>query len=218
MRYRILKDVISLLEQFEEETTSEQVGPADFLNWLRRDDSVENVPNWEGKDKGRSEDSVINTQLVHLGRYAKNYARAAIHQSPLSTPDEFIYLITLNVFGEMSKIGLIKKNVHDKPAGIQIINRLIKHGWVHQRDSEQDRRSKLIGITPKGREVLESCMHDIRIASGIVTGNLTMEEKHLLIGLLNKLDDFHQQVISADVHISELLAHAHNLKVTNTAV
>ena len=113
-------------------------------------------PDWEGKEKGRSPESVINTFIVHMNRYAKTYSKAAIVGSDFSTQEDFIYLINLKAFGEMTKMELIRKNIHDKPAGMQIINRLIRQGWVEQRYSLTDRRSKVINIAEQGINVLES--------------------------------------------------------------
>src|SRR5690606_18916179 len=136
MNYNLLKDVLDLVEQFEKENTStSDMSIEDFKKWIAlnyKDIATENEPDWEGKDKGRSPESVINTLIVHMNRYAKSYSKSAIFGSDFSTQEDFIYLINLKAFGEMTKMDLIKKNVHEKPAGMQIINRLIAHGWVHQ--------------------------------------------------------------------------------------
>src|SRR5690554_5295977 len=89
-------------------------------------------PYWEGKEKGRSPESVINTLIVHMNRYAKSYSKSAIYDSEFSTQEDFIYLINLKAFGAMTKMELIKKNIQEKPVGMQIINRLIENGWVDQ--------------------------------------------------------------------------------------
>src|SRR5690606_21391234 len=119
------------------------------------------------------------------------YSKSAIFDSDFSTQEDFIFLINLKAFGEMTKMELIKKNVQEKPAGMQIINRLIAQGWVVQKDSEIDKRSKVISISKKGLDALDTHMAKIRQATTIVTGNLTYIEKMELIRLLNKLNDYH---------------------------
>src|SRR5690554_1611538 len=181
MNYQLIKDVLDLIAQFDKER-----GPIsnntveDFKKWIAsnyKEETVQQEPDWEGKDKGRSPESVINTLIVHMNRYAKSYSRSAIFGSDFSSQEDFIYLINLKAFGQMTKMDLIKKNVHEKPAGMQIINRLIAQGWIDQTDSEIDKRSKVITISNKGIEVLENQMAKIRNASEIVTGNLTHNEK-----------------------------------------
>ena len=100
---------------------------------------------------------------------------------------------------------LIKRNIHDKPLGMQIINRLIHQGWVEQKNSEKDKRSKVISITAEGLRVLEDQMHKIRQASQIVTGDLTHKEKMELIRLLQKLAHFHQSIFNQNIDVADLL-------------
>ena len=190
MKYDTLKNIVNLLEEFEADNFS---------------DVINNEPDWEGKENGRSPESVINTLIVHMNRYAKSYSKSALFGSDFSTQEDFIYLINLKAFGEMTKMDLIKKNVHEKPAGMQVINRLIAQGWVDQTDSETDKRSKVLKISNKGIQILEKQMDKIRKATEIVTGDLTHNEKMELIRLLNKLNDFHQQIYDKNIEPEYLL-------------
>jgi DNA-binding MarR family transcriptional regulator len=211
MDYQLIRDVIHLIEKFDtaSDSTSYSRDIAGFKQWIldgEKDLQRELYePEWEGKVNGRSPESVINTLIVHMNRYAKSYSRSAIHETGFSTQEDFIYLINLKAFGSMPKTDLIKKNIHDKPAGMQIINRLINQGWMGQKDSTEDKRSKIIYITPEGSEALEKCMYKIRQATEIVTGNLSTTEKMQLIGLLQKLNNFHQPIYSMNLHPAELI-------------
>jgi DNA-binding MarR family transcriptional regulator len=212
MNYRLVKDVIDLVQEFEsqnEGSTSYDTSVEGFKNWIStNNNTIVNEPNWEGKENGRSAESVINTMIVHLNRYAKSYSKSAIFGSNFSTQEDFIYLINLKAFGEMSKMDLIKKNVHEKPVGMQIINRLINQGWIEQRNSKTDKRSKVISISETGLQALGNQMDKIRQATSIVTGNLSQKEKMELIRLLNKLDDFHQQIYDKNIDTENLLEEA----------
>jgi len=211
MKYDILKNVVNLLEEFEADILQGRTYPNDiegFKRWIVANYKGEekNIePNWDGKEKGRSAESVINTLIVHINRYAKSYSKSAIFGSDFSTQEDFIYLINLKAFGEMTKMDLIKKNVHEKPAGMQVINRLIAQGWVDQTDSEIDKRSKVLKISNTGLKVLENQMDRIRKATEIVTGDLTRSEKMELIRLLNKLNDFHQPIYDKNIEPEHLL-------------
>ena len=208
MKSKLLHEVIDLVDRFQSETHHYSPDIHGFKLWvadgLEEREPMDDVA-WEGKDKGRSPESVINTLLVHLNRYAKTYSKSAIYDSDFSTQEEFIYLINLKAFGAMSKMELIKKNVQDKPTGMQIINRLIAHGWIGQSDSETDGRSKIIKITKKGKTALEQQMKKIRQATKIVAGDLTQHEKMKLIQLLEKLDHFHNPIFLKNYDSAELL-------------
>jgi DNA-binding MarR family transcriptional regulator len=208
MKSKLLHEVIDLVDRFQSETHHYSPDIHGFKLWvadgLEEREPMDDVA-WEGKDKGRSPESVINTLLVHLNRYAKTYSKSAIYDSDFSTQEEFIYLINLKAFGAMSKMELIKKNVQDKPTGMQIINRLIAHGWIGQSDSDTDGRSKIIKITKKGKTALEQQMKKIRQATKIVAGDLTQHEKIKLIQLLQKLDHFHNPIFLKNYDSAELL-------------
>ncbi|MEJ5090310.1 winged helix DNA-binding protein [Sphingobacterium faecium] len=210
MNYNLLKETVDLIEQFEEECQKTNKYSEDSKG-LRKyiidqfESEIVAEPSWEGKEEGRNPESVISTLIVHMNRYAKTYSKSAIHDSEFSTQEEFIYLINLKAFGAMIKMELIKRNIHDKPLGMQIINRLIHQGWVEQKNSEKDKRSKVISITAEGLRVLEDQMQKIRQASQIVTGDLVHKEKMELIRLLQKLAQFHQSIYNQNIDVADLL-------------
>lgn len=211
MDFNLLKELVQLLIDFHLANNDDRY-PSDvdgFKRWIVDSESIfqDNTeePDWDHKEYGRSPESVISTMLVHLSKYAKMYSKSVMHNSPFSTQEEFIYLINLKSLGAMGKMELIKMNVQDKPTGIQIINRLIKQGWVAQTDSEKDKRSKVIEITALGLEILDKNMTKIRQATQIVSGDLTMSEKFELIRLLGKLTHFHKEIYSKNYDSSELL-------------
>lgn len=214
MNYALLKDVIELVSEFESDVSgsgASACGIEGFKKWMVEKFHGQQTlqdPDWEGKSNGRSAESAIATFIVHLNRYAKNYSKSAIHGSGFSTQEEFIYLINLKAFGAMSKMDLIKRNIHDKPVGMKIIDRLIAQGWVEQTDSKTDRRSKLISLTQKGVLALTRQMNKIRQATDIVSGNLNHAEKMQLIHFLKKLNDFHRPIYARNYDTSALLSEA----------
>lgn len=211
MNYKMTKEVIDLLEQFEiENTNGHYLANMDgFKDWLCDKSSFENKqkeePYWEGKETGRSPESAISTLLVHVNRYAKTYSKSAISESDFTTQEDFIYLINLKAFGKMTKMELIKKNIHDKPVGMLIITRLLKQGWIEQTESDVDKRNKIIFISEKGKQALEKQMKKIREATDIVAGNLSYHEKMELIRILNKLDRFHYPIFSRNIDSKDLI-------------
>ncbi len=211
MKYQLIKEVIDLMEKFETiaDTASYSKDIIGFKRWIYDQERGSYNPyievDWEGKENGRSPESEINTLIVHMNRYAKTYSKSAIYDTAFSTQEEFIYLIILRALGTMTKTELIKKNIQEKPVGMQIINRLISQGWIQQNSSLEDKRSKVISITTKGIETLENSMGKIRQATKIVTGNLSDGEKMQLIKLLQKLDRFHQSIYNKNIPSSELV-------------
>lgn len=212
MNYELIKEVVQLLEKFDT-TSNPKSYPknlAGFKRWVhdteKKTENMAEEPYWEGKENGRSPESVISTLIVHMNRYAKTYSKSAIYNSKFTTQEDFIYLINLKAFGAMTKTDLIKKNIQEKPVGMQIINRLIKQGWIEQSDSLEDKRSKILLISEEGIAALEQNMKKIKQATEIVTGNLSYAEKLELIKLLQKLELFHQPIYAENLDTSQLIA------------
>lgn len=209
MNFDLIKAVVELVQQFMEQNEGESMYSSDlqgFTEWINtshRGDSAEE-PDWLGKELGRSSDSVINTLLIKMGKYAKTYSRS-IGNSIFSSQDDFIFLITLKIRGAMSKMELIRYNVTEKSSGILIINRLIRNGWVEQTISQEDKRTKHIQITEKGLAILDGHMDEIRKASKAVVGNLSHSEQMLLITILSKLDEFHDSFYRMYMDSNDLL-------------
>lgn len=216
MNYGLIKEVVQLLEKFDTSSDPKSYPKdlAGFKRWVydaeKETEKVAEEPSWEGKENGRTPESVISTLIVHMNRYAKTYSKSAIYYSKFTTQEDFIYLINLKAFGAMTKTDLIKKNIQEKPVGMQIINRLIKQGWIEQNDSLEDKRSKIILISDEGIAALEQNMKKIKQATEIVTGNLSYAEKLELIKLLQKLEHFHQPIYTENLDPSQLIDTVYN--------
>ncbi|MGE8381594.1 MAG: MarR family transcriptional regulator, partial [Sphingobacterium sp.] len=103
MKYKLLEGILPLIEQFEADNLNGNYAndAEGFKRWVVNEQSNMLVdPHWEGKENGRSPESVISTLIVHMNRFAKSYSKAAIWGSHFSTQEEFIYLITLKSFGQ----------------------------------------------------------------------------------------------------------------------
>ncbi|MDG4946209.1 MarR family transcriptional regulator [Weeksellaceae bacterium KMM 9713] len=212
MNFDLVKDVMDLVKEFQSKNKANPVYTNDvdgFKLWVKNTNESTPELNWEGKEFGRTPDSIINTLIVHINHYAKAYSKSAIYDSKFSTQDDFIFLISLKVHGPIKKMDLVKLNKQEKPVGIKIINRLISNEWVEQKDSKTDKRSKIIQITQEGLKALKNQMDKIRKATQIVTGDLSELEKIKLIELLQKLNEFHQPIYDEQLDSSKLLDHAY---------
>ena len=76
MNYKLIKDTHDLLERFETENNIKndfETTVEGFKSWIVANNTNTIVePNWEGKENGRSAESVINTLIVQINRYAKS--------------------------------------------------------------------------------------------------------------------------------------------------
>ncbi len=132
--------------------------------------------------------------ITHLFRYAKHYTKKALENSPLSTLDDFTFLLTLRYQGSMTKSELTSQHLLEITSGIEIIKRLSRQGLITTFDDPNDRRSKQVAITEAGIALLDELLIDMKQVSRLVAGNVTPEEMHFLLPILTKLHHFHGEI------------------------
>lgn len=147
--------------------------------------------------QNENEPSLVENKLsAHLGRinkYVQLYCKKAMQHMPLNNVEDAVYLMALSDLGCPKKSELIHVMLSDFPSGIDVIKRLVNFGLVEEFPDEEDRRSKRVQITEKGREVLADCFPAMSKVSNIVFSRLLPAEKLTLLSLLVKLDDFHNE-------------------------
>jgi DNA-binding MarR family transcriptional regulator len=207
-RYEVIKQFLDVFSVFEQTVSDDAELTFDnFLGYALENASTKSALAYRkvagelGSDvlqqKNKKEDSIA-ILVAYLYRYAKQYVKKALQDSPLQSIDDFSYLIVLLTHDSLSKTELINKNVHEKTTGMEIIKRLVKTGLMVQYDDVDDKRSQRIAISPEGRKVVYSILGNMGDVSRIMSANLTENEKSILIYLLKKLDQFHFDIFTHD--------------------
>jgi MarR family transcriptional regulator, lower aerobic nicotinate degradation pathway regulator len=83
----------------------------------------------------------------------------------------------------------------------------VKDGLVSETDDDDDKRSKRVALTKKGKALVEEAVKRLWEMSAIVTGNLTQEQKQGMANILNELGDFHNEIYfhQHDLSVEEIL-------------
>jgi DNA-binding MarR family transcriptional regulator len=209
MNYKLLMQLIEKLADYEQKTKDlQKANIEDFASWLLAEVNAENEcattePIIKASNQANAEikkkipiESEISSLFGLMGRYAKIYIKKAIENSGLQTVDEFSYLASLDLSGKtgINKTDLIIRNIHEKTTGTEILKRLLKEELLRQEDSQEDKRSKLLFITNKGRETFFGVLGNMHKAGLLINGNLTSKEKETLLSLLIKLRNFHHPI------------------------
>lgn len=145
-------------------------------------------------------DNAIGILLGLLNKYARHYAKVVLDDLPLNTIDEFGYLAHLSSHQQLTKSELINRNLDGKTTGTEIIKRMLRLGLMKEMDNPADKRSKLMSMTEQGNLVIAKAYAKMGMVSVEVVGNLTKEEKVMLMQLMMKLETHHRnnesQIIS----------------------
>ncbi|SEP44675.1 MarR family winged helix-turn-helix transcriptional regulator [Mucilaginibacter sp. AW1-7] len=202
--YKLIHQLISLVEEMEKEHKGDEVSIQDFTGFLLNHvaDPTDEYVNGDVRF-GKSEkmalevayqlDNNIGRLFVFMSRYAKFYIKKALDGTPLQTAEEFTGLAILLTHDHLTKSELINYNLQEKTSGTEVIRRLIAAGLARQWDNPEDKRGKYVGITDKGKQLLYEVFVDTSYAGKMITGKLSIPEKLTLQHLLQKLEDFHYE-------------------------
>lgn len=199
-KYQLIKDLIDRVRDYEDVLADgATMNLEGFLDFVRdpqahRPLALRQTAGDLEKDlqrEGEEQETQIAILVTFMNRYAKLYAKKVLQNSALSTLDDFSYLIVLLTHHSMTKTDLIHKNVHEKTTGMEILKRLLRHGFIRQFDDREDKRQQRVAITEAGRAAIFSVLARMGDVTRIITGNLTAMEKNSLGYLLKKLDHFH---------------------------
>lgn len=170
-----------------------------------------------GLDFGRSSWSNFNRQTLieiagayvgMMGRYIDHYAKKSMPKTPITSLEEFTYLIVLLQEKSMTKTELIHRNAHQITTGTEIIKRLFTKGYVDQEQDPNDKRSIRVSLTDAGKGALYASSEMTKSLSTLATGILSDDELLFLVSILRKLDDFHKKIFqeSRQLDTQELVA------------
>lgn len=206
--------IIELLHQVKEFEISEAFKPnsnvEDFRVWMNDKKYVDESPTKlfknENHDVAFTENEICK-QILLLGRYSKLMIRKGLGDFPELANEEFTYLYRLKDEPFLTKIQLIEKNGHEKQTGTQIIKRLLEAGFVEEKNDEEDKRSKRLNLTKKGKAIFHESVSNVNATSKILSGKLDANEKNDLLRILKKLNEFHAHLYSEykNENISEII-------------
>ncbi len=131
--------------------------------------------------------------IGRLYKYVRSYTRPILLTVGLSSLDDFGILAHTDFEGECTKKSAIEENMMDTTTGIDAIRRLVNKGLLHEKVNENDRRERLISLTPAGKTVLQQVYVGF---GGIqdVLADLSGEERQQLMVFLKSLDGFHSKL------------------------
>jgi DNA-binding MarR family transcriptional regulator len=200
----LLLQLIDLLDDFEQEYPEmESPGLDAFIGFVQvqrgqaptcNQSFIRNVagPLEEHvQNAGMNPETEITRLICMLYRYTRGYIKKGLLGSMIQTVDEFTFLIILLTHESLTKSELINKNAMESTSGTEVIRRLLRQGLIDQFDDPDDKRSRRVVITQKGRQEIFAVLPRVQMAAKIVAGTLAHSEKNTLIYLLRKLDYFH---------------------------
>ena len=111
-----------------------------------------------------------------LGRVAtiqRTLLKLALKKQLDLEPEWYYFLYTINTRGVIRKTDLISINLLFEPTtGIDILNRMIRAGLLLEKIDPADKRARLLSLTSKGIDVLQSAQRLAGQTADLVFGNI----------------------------------------------
>lgn len=150
-----MKPIVQLVNEwsgFEEVSTDHSV-EAFCRYYLEKQRPNPKTPGAKGERK-RNGALLLKTMGRIMSAYSL-YFRSAINFVGIPPAENFYYLNGIGHLGEVRKSDLINFMFAETTTGMEVINKLIREKKITERTSPDDKRAKLIKITPKGLKALE---------------------------------------------------------------
>ncbi len=133
----------------------------------------------------------------HLIRRAHQVAVAIFMEETADydvTPVQFAILNALLDGPGEDQITLARKVAFDAATFGSVITRLEARGWVRRKPDAQDRRRKLLWVTPQGAEAARRMKRSIGKVQRRILAPLAEREQAQLVALLDRLVAAHEDV------------------------
>ncbi|WP_430908192.1 MarR family winged helix-turn-helix transcriptional regulator [Maribacter sp. 2-571] len=103
------------------------------------------------------------------------------------TKEQMIVLKKLHDNNGITQNELASLTYRDKSSLARLLTKMEDKGYIKRKQSEKDRRSNSVFLTPKGRDIFKKSRPVIRELLTIMEQDMSKEEKQKIIQLLQKV-------------------------------
>lgn len=125
---------------------------------------------------------------ARVDRYSKSQVKELFQDLPLIGYDDFILLNTVFHTPNIPKKTLYESNIYEMNSGTQVVNRLKRAGLLVDAKSNADKRTSLLNITEKGKQVRNEAFERLGKELHQKYALLTDEEIEQLLSTIGKLE------------------------------
>lgn len=136
----------------------------------------------------------------HLIRRAHQFAYAAFMEETAGfdvTSVQFAMLNALMDTPGVDQVTLAARVAFDAATSGSVIGRLEAKGWVRREADANDRRRKLLWVTPQGEQTVQQMKRAVTRTQARILAPLAPAERAQLLGLLGKLVAGHEAAASS---------------------
>jgi len=122
--------------------------------------------------------------IGRISRLHSMYSNMALEDTGLNQIEEFSILVTIDAYKSPRKTEVIYDNLMELSSGTDMVNRLVKRGYVTEHADKEDKRAKRLHLTPAGSKVLSKSRVRILQLVEMMTFDMHSEDQKICIQLL----------------------------------
>jgi len=146
----------------------------------------------ESENTGKLVGGVIPTNtpglmLKIIGRISRlhmMYSNLALAGTGVNQIEEFGMLLTIDLQKNPRKTEVIYDNLLELSSGTDMVNRLIKRGFITEHADGEDKRAKRLQLTAAGSKTVIKCKEKVVRMAAMMTSDIANEDLLLCIQLL----------------------------------
>jgi DNA-binding MarR family transcriptional regulator len=188
--FKVIGELIQWFETFLEENPDGGADINAFIIWLNSKLFAD-----EHAKQSEHDQDILDMELSFLlalqNRHYKSYAKDALIESELSSPEGFSFLYHLSLVESYRKMELIKMHRLEPPSGIEVLKRLLSRNFIEEFDDPEDGRAKRICITESGKRKIKEVLPKMKKVFSSMTANMSLNEKLHVVAFLRQMNDYH---------------------------
>jgi DNA-binding MarR family transcriptional regulator len=148
----------------------------------------ENVNNLFDGELPPRPDIVITKLLDRISRMHMVYIQLALQGMPIDHFEEFSLLSAIANLKTPRKTEVIYHTINELSTGLNLLAGMKKKGYITEHHDPDDKRSKRLKLTNKGRKILESCYERFSKIPEIIFMDMSEQDIRLCIQLLKNVN------------------------------
>lgn len=161
----------------------------DFFRYeLIREREVENNTKFLGGLIPPKPNQMLPKVMDRITKIYMVYATNLFKGIDIGNFDEFLYINNIQNLEQPRKIDVINSNFNELSSGLLILERLKKKGLVLENADPNDKRSKLLSLTAKGKKKLEICYELLDKLNQVIFRDMQTDDILLCIKLLKPIE------------------------------
>ena len=156
-----------------------------YLAFRREKETMDNL--FDGEMPPR-EDIILAKLIDRISRIHMIYIQIAMNGMKIQHFEEFSLLSAIAHLKTPRKTEVIYHTINELSTGLNLLAGMKKRGYINERDDPEDKRSKRLSLTPKGKKILQGCYERFSKIPELLFKDLNHEDIQLCIQLLKNID------------------------------